>query len=109
MNLSVLVNHRLPGESAVAFRERRRHFNRVLKLYLQRGRPATHSRDKTFGKTFGLASMRRPCRYMPGPHPSHKPKEIVTPGFTLGPAGAPVGHLFKVIHPGTLIKIQVTR
>ena len=95
MNLSVLVNHRLPGESAVAFRERRRHFNRVLKRYLQRGKPATAPRKKDGAP---------PMIYVPGPHRSHQPHEVTAEGFITGPAGAPVEHTFRVLHPGTLVK-----
>ena len=104
MNPSVLVSHRLPGESAVQFRERRRHFNRVLKLYQQYGKPATHSRDKSHG----LEPARR---YVPGPHPSHRPHEVVV-RIDVTPWTDAFGLVhsqreFTVIHPGTLVKLRV--
>ena len=101
MNLSVLVNHRFPGEDAVKFRERRRHFNQLLKLYLQRGRPATHARDKSHG-------LEPAPRYVPGPHRSHQPHEVIVTVQVI-PWTDAVGVVhgmrnYKVLHPGTLVK-----
>lgn len=87
------------------FRERRRHFNRVVTLYLQRGRPATHARNKSHGLEPA------PRRYVPGPHPSHKPRYVVTTIqvilWTDEYGKVHDTREFNVLHPGTLIKIQV--
>jgi hypothetical protein len=83
-------NHRLTGENRIAYCNRRRIGNKLLKLYLRFGRPATQSRKGE--------------RYAPGPHKSHKPHGVEFEGLAVGPTGAPVPHTWKVMHPGTLVK-----
>ena len=71
-------------------RMRRRRAQRILKLRLRFGVPATHSRD---GR-----------KYAPGPHRTHQPHEIKQDGMVLNGHGVPVPHVFRVLHPGTLVK-----
>ena len=103
MNTSVISNHRLPGENAVEFRDRRRQWNKVLKLYLQRGVPAT---PRPIVDRFGKVTSQK---YIPGPHPSHKPREVVV-RIDVTPWTDAYGIVhsqreFTVIHPGTLIRV----
>lgn len=84
-----IVNHRQAGESFMAYRERRRFVNRIIKNALK-GRYVLRSKD---GR-----------KYIPGPHRSHQPHEVKAEGFIVGPTGAPAPHTFVVMHPGTLVK-----
>lgn len=84
-----IVNHRLPGENFLAYRERRRFVNRIIESALK-GRYATHSKD---GR-----------KYIVGPFWKHKPHEVTAESFKLSPHGVPEPHMFKVMHPGTLVK-----
>lgn len=90
-----IQNHRQPGESAVAYRHRRREVNRLIGRYLQTGVPATHSRELLDGK---------PRPYVPGPHKTHKPHKVEQKGMRLSPYGVPEPHVWAVMHPGTLVK-----
>ena len=106
MNTSVISNHRLPGENAVEFRDRRRQWNKVLKMYLQRGKPAVESRRRAL--VLGAVMV-----YVPGPHPSHKPHEVVV-RVDVNPWTDAFGLVhsqreFTVIHPGTLICVAKPR
>lgn len=92
-----IQNHRQAGESAVAYRHRRREVNKLIDAYLKQGVPATHSRKLDFNH--------KPFAYVPGPHRTHKPHEVARTGTVLGPAGVPREHVFKVTHPGTLVKV----
>ena len=89
-------NHRLAGESATAYRARRRMVAKVIDQHLRVGLPALRS-NKTDdeGRQFG---------YINGPHRSHGPHEVKAEGFVLSPLGVPTPHTFKVTHPGTLVK-----
>lgn len=107
-NISILVNHRFPGEDAVQYRTRRRAAHGLLKQYLRRCAPATpqDARNPVTG-----AAM--PQRYVPGPHPSHKPRYVVT-NVNVVPWTDAYGVVhdtreFKVLHPGTLVKIRVLK
>jgi hypothetical protein len=91
-----IQNHRQAGESAVEYRQRRRTVAKLLRAYLRKGVPATHSRE--------LDSDGKPRAYINGPHRSHKPHEVKKGGFVLGPAGVPRPHIWTVTHPGTLVK-----
>ena len=83
-----IVNHRQAGESFLAYRDRRRFVNKVIKSALL-GRYATG--------------------YVPGPHPSHKPHEVKIEGMTLSDKGVPTPHTWRVLHPGTLIRKAVLK
>lgn len=91
-----IQNHRQIGESAVAYRHRRREVAKLIGHYLATGTPATHSRH--------LDTDGKPRSYTPGPHRSHKPHEVKFTGMALGPAGVPRAHTWTVMHPGTLVK-----
>lgn len=97
-------NHRLAGESATSYRHRRREVNKLIARYLRVGTPATHSRDKSsFSERKGPGP--EPSRkYVNGPHRSHGPHGVKAEGFILSPLGVPTPHMFKVMHPGTLVK-----
>ncbi len=97
-----IVNHRQAGESFLEYRARRRFVNKYIKSVLL-GRYATQSRAK-FCYPDGEREFHPARKYIPGPHRSHKPHEVTVEGFVAGPAGAPQPHVFRVTHPGTLVK-----
>jgi len=79
-------NHRLPGESAVEYRVRRREARKMVGARLKHGIPALRSKD---GR-----------EYVNGPHRSHGPHEVVAKGSAHLPGYFPP----RVMHPGTLVK-----
>ena len=99
-----IVNHRQPGESFLAYRDRRRFVNRIIKSALK-GRYAIWSRDKSHFS--GIDRAQPPRRYVPGPHKSHQPHEVTA--FSETPWVDAYGkvhenRMFRVTHPGTLAK-----
>jgi len=91
-----IQNHRMPRESMAAYRQRRRQVKKLIDHYLRTGQPATHSRKLDMNK--------KPRRYVPGPHPTHKPHKVEFKGMTMSAAGVPTPHTWTVMHPGTLVK-----
>ena len=85
-----IKNSRGVNENFKNFKERLKLVNKAISLYLKRGVAATESKDEE--------------KYIPGPHPKHKPHKVKAMGFAMGPAGAPKPHEFVVTHPGTLVK-----
>jgi len=83
-------NARQPGESFDGYRARLKRLQRGVKRYLQRGNRAVVARDGS--------------RYQPGPHPSHKPKEIREQAIDKA-----TGNLVDLVvtHPGTLMKVKI--
>lgn len=102
--MNILLNHRQAGESATSYRHRRREVAKLVDQLLK-GKPATHSRDKSHFSGEGRAQPAR--QYIPGPHPTHKPHKVELKGMTLSPAGVPTPHTWTVMHPGTLVKAVV--
>lgn len=99
--MNILLNHRQAGESATSYRHRRREVAKLVDLALK-GKPATHSRDKSHFSGEGRAQPAR--RYVPGPDVTHKPHDISTKVMVLNQNGVPEMKEFKVRHPGTLVK-----
>lgn len=99
--MNILLNHRQAGESATSYRHRRREVAKLVDLALK-GKPATHSRDKSHFSGEGRAQPAR--QYVPGPHPTHKPHKVTQVGTIRPPYGVPEPHIWTVMHPGTLVK-----
>lgn len=99
--MNILLNHRQAGESATSYRHRRREVAKLVDQLLK-GKPATHSRDKSHFSGEGRAQPAR--RYIPGQDPTHKPHKVEFKGMALSSAGVPTPHTWTVMHPGTLVK-----
>lgn len=93
---------RLPGEAFQDYKTRQRLVHRAIKWTLRYGQPATHARMPRV-RQWTLSPS--PMKYAPGPHKSHKPHEVTAEGFILSPLGVPTPYAFRVLHPGTLVKV----